>query len=266
MLSLRRPHNRRVVTPGLWQRRGLAWAAALGAAAVGAGSLAAVNWLRDPQHLPIREVRIAGELRHLSPAHVQQAVLAEATGGFFSVDVDRIRAAVLGDPWVREVSVRRVWPDTLVVTVSEQHPLATWGTATLINAEGAVFRPALEQFPAGLPLLTGPEGAQVTLLNRYRQLQAWFAPLGLRVRQVDLNPRRSWRFIVANDPAGGMTLAVGGEIEVIVGRTDFDARVQRLITAWPRTVGAREDEIAAVDLRYTNGFAVRLRRAPPPLS
>ncbi|HTT09150.1 MAG TPA: cell division protein FtsQ/DivIB [Gammaproteobacteria bacterium] len=247
-------------TPSVWRRRGLAWAAAVGVTVALAGTLAAVSWLQDPQHLPIREVRINGELRHLSPVHVQQAVLAEATGGFFSVDVDRIRAAVLGDPWVREVSVRRVWPDTLVVTVSEQHPLAYWGTAALISAEGAVFRPAPEQFPAGLPLLTGPEGAQMTLLNRYRQLQAWFAPLGLSVQQVDLNPRRSWRFTVVNEQAGGgMSVA----IEVVVGRADFDARVQRLITAWPRTVGVRENDIASVDLRYTNGFAVRLRRAPP---
>ncbi len=259
MLSLRRPQNRRLGTPSMWRRRGLIWLATAGVVAAMTGTFAAVRWLDDPKHLPIREVRINGELRHLSPAHVQQAVLAEATGGFFSVDVDRIRTAVLANPWVREVSVRRVWPDTLVVTVSEQHPLAYWGAAALISAGGVVFRPTPEQFPPGLPLLNGPEGAQVSLLNRYRQLQAWFAPLGLRVQQVDLNSRRSWRFTVVNDQGGGGKAG----IEIVVGRTDFDARVQRLITAWPRTVGAREGEIAGVDLRYTNGFAVRPRRAPP---
>lgn len=246
MRGFGRKHNRRLMpTP-----RHAAWAWFLGAfftvGALLAGSFG-LEWMLDPKNLPIREVRVDGEFRRLSPAHLQQVVAAEATGGFFSVDVEAIRAALMSDPWVREVIVRRVWPDALAVTVLEQRAIAYWGDDALINEEGRVFHPHPSTFPAGLFQLRGPPGGETVVLDRYRQLSAWFKPLGLAVASVELSPRRAWGFHLAGGP------------RVVVGRSDFESRVRRFIDTLPQAVGARVLQAEVVDLRYTNGFAVRLR-------
>jgi len=206
----------------------------------------AIMWMLNPQHMPIRSVRVDGEFRHLLPARLRSVVAAEATGGFFNVDVDDIRAAVMADPWVRDVSVRRMWPDALRVTVYEQRAIAYWGSDGLLNERGKVFHAPRATFPPGLVYLSGPAGSEAVVLGRYQQLRSWFRPLGLRVAKVELTPRRAWSF------------AIDGGFRVIVGRNDFEARVQRLVATLPRSP-ERLRESAVIDLRYTNGFAIRPR-------
>ncbi len=48
-------------------------------------------------------------------------------GGFFSVDLQAVRSAVEGLPWVDRVSVKRLWPDRIEETVVVHEPLARWG-------------------------------------------------------------------------------------------------------------------------------------------
>jgi cell division protein FtsQ len=210
----------------------------------------AVAWLLDPHNLPIRSVRIDGEFRHLSATRLRSVVTAEATGGLFSVNVQDIRAALMADPWVRDVSVRRIWPDHLRVTVYEQRAIAYWGETGLLNDRGQVFHPTRASFPLGLVQLRGPAGSEGVVLRRYRQLAQWFRGHGLRIASVALTERRAWSF------------SIDGGFQVIVGRNDFEARVQRLLATLPRAPERFRDG-AVIDLRYTNGFAIRPRTAEP---
>jgi cell division protein FtsQ len=212
---------------------------------LGAGGAATV-WMMNPVNMPLRSVRVDGEFRHLSADRLRQVVASKATGGFFSVDVQAIRAAVMADPWVRDVSVRRIWPDQLRVTIVEQRAIAYWRRDSLLNERGRPFRAPVSTFPVGLVQLAGPDGTEMLVLKRYQQLADWFRPLGLRVNRVELNDRRS------------LTFAIDGAFEVIVGRTDFEARVQRLLSTLPRASDRlRNSEV--IDLRYTDGFAIRPR-------
>jgi cell division protein FtsQ len=214
----------------------------LALAVVGAG----VVWMTDPTHLPLRSVRVDGDFKHLSANRLRQVVGAKATGGFFNVNVRAIRAAVMVDPWVSDVSVRRIWPDQLRVTIYEQRAIAYWGDHSLLSDRGKPFAPPPSTFPVGLVHLAGPQGSEALVVKRYGQLADWFRPLGLRISSVTLNDRRSWSF------------SVDGAFDVIVGRTDFETRVQRLVSTLPRT-SDRLQNSAVIDLRYTDGFAVRPR-------
>jgi cell division protein FtsQ len=249
MLSLRlrrRRQNRRLDTAsagGGWLWFAGAFLAVGGVLATGYG----LRWVLDPANLPLREVRIDGDFARLSPVELQKLLVGEATGGFFDVDVNGIRRVLLKNPWVRDVAVRRVWPDALDITVFEQRAIAAWNSDGLLNEEGGVFRPRPRTFPPGLVRLDGPEGAEAQVLDRYRQLSAWFRPLALTVDRVSLSGRRAWVFQLRDGPL------------VIAGRVDFEARVRRFIDTLPRPGGERLREAAVIDLRYTNGFAVRLR-------
>jgi len=244
MMTLGRARNRRKEPPrqrpwGLYAGGALATCALLLAAY-------SVHWMLNPHNMPIRSVRVDGEFRHLSAERLHQVVAAEATGGFFNVNVQDIRAAVMADPWVRDVAVRRIWPDQLHVTVIEQRAIAYWGDDGLLNDRGQAFNAPRGTFPHGLVQLRGPKGTELQVLNRYRQLANLFRPLGLRVGRVELTDRRAWSF------------TIDGGFHVVVGRTDFEGRVQRLLATLPR-VSDRLQQSEVIDLRYTNGFAIRPR-------
>jgi hypothetical protein len=63
---------------------------------------------------------------------------------------------------------------------------------------------------------------------------------------VQLTPRRAWQ----------VKLDKGPTIEL--GREDIEARLARYIALHERTVGVLKRRIEYVDLRYANGFAVRI--------
>lgn len=199
----------------------------------------------DPSTLPIKQVRIEGEFRQLSTLTLQKLVEDKVRGGFFNIDVTAIREAVLKEPWVYDVSVHRIWPDGLRVSVKEQIAISRWKNKGLLNKDGDLFFPDAASFPAELPILDGPAGMEKLLMSKYQQINLLLEKLNMQLVQLKLNDRRAWTFVLNND------------LRVIVGRSDIDERVTRFIHYVPLGLKEKLAQAKQIDMRYTNGFAVQ---------
>ncbi len=209
-----------------------------------------VRWLLDPQTLPIRHVQISGQFRHLTSAQLQEAVAGTVVGGFFTVNVAAVMRAARTLPWVDTASVRRVWPDTLQLEVAEQVPVARWGEHDLLNRRGERFSPPVDTLPSGLPELRGPDGMEATLTASYYEMSKALAADGLKIKSLVQDPRRSWHVGLENG------------IELRLGHDNAYAHLLRFVRFYPQVLASRANEIATVDLRYTNGFAVAWNHQP----
>ena len=214
-------------------------------------------WAARQPAFAFREVVVAGPLERARGAHLEAVIRNELAGTFFTLNLERARAALGRVPWVRGVALRRHWPGRLEVSVEEHAPLARWNDAALVNAQGEVFA---ADFDGELPAFAGPEGAATEVAARYREWSGMLAPLALTVRDVRLSPRGGWQLTAAG---------AAGPIEIELGRDEPSARLARFVAVWGRTVGALArvgTRIAHVDLRYRNGFAARVpgftERAP----
>src|SRR3979411_2894166 len=65
--------------------------------------------LRSPL-FPIRALACSPGLKHTTPQEIEVAVRGRLASNFFAVELSGIRAAIEQLPWVRRVTVRRVWP------------------------------------------------------------------------------------------------------------------------------------------------------------
>ncbi|OGT34252.1 MAG: hypothetical protein A2W28_07010 [Gammaproteobacteria bacterium RBG_16_51_14] len=204
--------------------------------------------LSNPATLPIKQVRIEGEFFRLAPDRLKIMVTDKVRGGFFNLNVDTVRNVLLANPWVKEVTVQRVWPDGLRVSVSEQVAVARWGQDGLLNPAGEYFAPERETFPDELPELYGPRGTEVLVLNRFDEIQKSLQDTGMKIKNVTLNERRAWQFELDNG------------IRVILGKTDFDLRLKRFRDLVPLGLSGKFSQTELVDMRYTNGFAVRWKQ------
>lgn len=219
-------------------------------ALLGAGGFA-LDYLLEPSRFPVRTVRLGGELAHVDAAEVRDIVLAHTSGGFLRVDVAGLRETIGALPWVREVAVRRVWPDLLEVDVREHRALAQWRAEALVSEEGVLFAPPRSQWPEGLPAFSGPDGSAAGLAQRYREVREILGPIGLTVMYLDLSERRA------------LQLGLGNGLTVLLGRDDPLARLERFVLVYPKALEQHAAEIAQVDLRYTNGFAVAWKKDAP---
>jgi cell division protein FtsQ len=219
---------------------------------LGAILLGGVGWgvaqLHDPATLPIRTVVIEGDLRHLDRTELEHTATPVVRGGFFTVDVAAVRAALVALPWVEAATVRRVWPDTLLVTVREQVPVARWGDKALVNARGRVFSPDPASFPEGLTQLRGPEGMAAQVLAEHKRMNAALGALGREVRMLELDGRRAW------------SLELDDGIRVVLGRSEVNERLGRFVRLWTEALAEQAERIENVDARYTNGLAVRWKQ------
>ncbi len=210
------------------------------------GALSTIGIERSPvaQWLPLETVRFDGDLDRLREEDLRRALSDHLAGGFLGVDVAAIRHSVERLPWVDTAITRRVWPDTLQITLTEQQPVARWGGVALMNARAQVFQP--RELPGlSLPDLTGPPGSAARVLETYRNLQAVLEPLGMSLAAVTLDERRAW------------TLRLAGGGQIYLGREAPHARLSRLAAAWSLIPEAQTRQLAAADLRYPNGFALR---------
>ena len=217
--------------------------------------VAAAVWLVRVPALPVRQVVFAEELPHTRRAELEQALPAALKGNFFSLNLEAVRGTLERLPWVRKVELRRVWPARLEVKIEEHRPVARWGEGRgeLVNTFGEVFAataPAAEM--AVLPMLYGPAGTAPELLKRYAEFVGNFQQLGQRPVHVTLSPRLAWQLRLES----GMVVEMGREQP----KSPVATRLQRFIEAYPETVGRRPVRPSVVDLRYPNGFAMRVDR------
>lgn len=197
-------------------------------------------------HLPafaLREVRVNGTLAHVTGDQIEAIVKRELNGNFITLKLAAVRASFEKLPWVRQVQVRRQWPDRLEITLEEHLPLARWGAAALVNSYGEVFQAA---YDGKLPLFVGPDGAAKEVAIQYDYFRRTLAAIGRVPLWVQVSPRRAWQIQLED----GLTLELG--------REQVEGRLARFVAAYERTLGQLGRRIDYVDLRYANGFAVRI--------
>lgn len=203
-----------------------------------------VFWCLDPAHFPISSIRFIGERKYLSQHELQNVIFAEVKTGFFGLKVSSLQQHLLSLPWIKQVDVRKVWPNQLVIHFEEHEPAARWGDKGVISDMGALFYPELSKVDVELPKLQGPEGRAPLVWQQFLVMEETLAPLNLTITHLTLAPRGAWHLQLSNG------------ITVILGTNDILMRLQRFVHAYEKQLHMRHTEMAYVDLRYTSGMAI----------
>lgn len=175
-------------------------------------------------------------------------VIGRLSGDFFSLDVNLVRSEFQALPWVRQVEVKRLWPGRLRVILEEHVPAAAWNDMAVMDRYGEVY-PA-RPWP-GLPKVYAPEGAEVEVARRFGQFAALLKGTPWHIERIEINRRDSWQ------------LGLNDGLVLILGREQLAERLERFARFYPQALalapsGHGPAAFKRVDLRYPNGFAVRV--------
>lgn len=211
-------------------------------------------WLLQLPLFGLRAIRIDNELSHNNAVTLRANVAGRLAGNFFTVDLHQTKLAFESVPWVRLAVVRRDFPNRLRVHIEEHEPAALWGLdddARLVNSHGEVFEVNQGDVEAeNLPRLVGPREQSRQVLATYRRLAPLFESLDTPLAQLELTGRGSWRGRLEN----GAVIEIGqGSLE------ELTERVKRFISTVQQTSSRFGRNIESADLRYPNGYALRLR-------
>jgi cell division protein FtsQ len=203
---------------------------------------------------PFREYVIEGDFKYLEQAEIGEVLAPFMGDDFVTLPLQTLRIQLEALPWVAGADLQRDWPDTLVLALEEQQPVARWGGAMLINRQGALFEPREARGVDSLPQLDGPVGAQAEVMARYVDLGRILGARDLAPRSLRLSARGSW----STDLWDG--------VELVIGRHRVEEKLQRFLALYDRVLEQYLPDIERIDLRYQNGVAVRWRSGTGPVA
>lgn len=202
-----------------------------------------LSWLEDKQRVPLQQVLVSGKTAWLDVSQVEKQIRRTQPVSFFQIDVNQAHQDIEALPWVYQASVRKQWPDTLLVYVIEQQPVARWNGDMLLNRFGGAFTPDMDIHQLPLPNLYGPGGSELTALQGYKAMQGLLKRSGLKIEELFLSERYAWNIKLDNG------------INLNLGRKEFMDRLQRFIDVFP-LLKKQNKSVSYVDLRYDTGLAV----------
>lgn len=240
----------------MWNKPQLMTAVAdlLLAAAAAALLVAATVWFTRLPHFKLSQVVVTHELAEVKRADVERALAGLLRGNFFSVNVEALRQSLEKLSWVRHAEVRRRWPSSLEVRIEEHQPVARWGEggSQLVNTHGEVFAAAMS-VPRALPTLRGPLAVAPEMLAHYHEAVDLLRPIGRSPRALTVSSRLAVQLQLDD----GMLVELGRQ-QVKLPLRD---RLQRFVDHYPSVLSVAKVRPSVVDMRYPNGFALRLAAA-----
>jgi cell division protein FtsQ len=210
---------------------------------------AVIGWMHDANRLPLSRLVLSGERHYTTNDDIRQAILSLGPPGtFMTQDVNIIQRQIERLPWIKQVSVRKQWPDELKIHVVEYVPFAHWNDLRLVDVEGNPFSLPPERISKlKMPLLYGPEGSEQDVLQGYESMNEKLSASRFVLQAVSMTARHSWQ------------LTLDSDIRLELGRDDRIGRLQRFINLYPKLrqqAMTDNKRISYVDLRYDSGAAV----------
>lgn len=194
---------------------------------------------------PLSRVTVEGEFLYVSKERTSEIISAELDDDFLQLDLMRLKQVLESDPWIENAALGRRWPDTLLVRIVEQKPIARWGERGFMNQRGEIIQVESTAQLGDLPGLYGAESDAGRVMQQYQELSRLLRTRGLEVIALRCDDKQAWR----------MTLK--GDIEIVIGRDQVMEKVRRFLTVYDQHLHRYWLDVKSIDVRYTNGIAVQ---------
>ncbi|OBW91343.1 cell division protein FtsQ/DivIB [Gallibacterium salpingitidis] len=171
--------------------------------------------------------------------------------GYFGQDVESIEKMFESLSWIKSISIRKIWPAQLNISVTEYIPAAKWNDVNYLTSDGTIFSlPKGKINDDNLPHLSGPDFQGVTVLKTWYDLSKILQGKNITLKFVTIDDRGSWNVTLSND------------IILKLGRGEWKDKIDRFLTIYPQIEIPENKKIAYIDLRYNTGAAVSFADAP----
>lgn len=217
---------------------------------------AAATWAVRHPVWSVRAITVYGDVTHQNAvtfrAHLVPQMKSSLAASFLTVDLHQVKQLFESVPWVRHAVVQREFPNRLRVTLQEHEAVAWWGesgSGQLVNRDGEVFDASPDDSDS-LPVLAGPDPQSAAVWQLYQGLLPELARLELGLARLELTERGSWRAELDN----------GARIELGRGEpAELTERMHRFTATLSQLTERYAGALQSVDLRYPNGYALRMR-------
>jgi cell division protein FtsQ len=250
----RKPINWRPILT--WFSRGIGVTAVC--AALGFGGVRLYRMVSRTTWLALETIEVS-PLKRLTREEVVALAGVKPGDSMLGLKLNFVVAQLSKNPWIEQVQVRRYFPHTLSISLSERTPqaVANVGCLYYLDAKGKLFKSLADGDRLDYPLITGvseddlekdPEGSKEALKNALALIDSLKAGAVFGLEEVSE---------IHYDKGYGFTLfTMQGGVPVKLGSGGFNEKLARLSGIY-RQLKPQMQELDYIDLDYGDRIIVK---------
>jgi len=206
---------------------------------------------KDEPLFSLKNIKIKGASQ-LTDGEIMRRAYPFLKESIFKTEVDKVKDAVLAHPFVKEVSIKRLYPFSLVIEVKEKVASALWvsqaGDIQVLDENGVPFRELSKEDTRNMFVVHAKD--QASAKSVFNQVNGWIREGAIKKDSISE--------VVYNE--GSITLINLAEgVEIILGKEDQKARLKRA-TQVLEDVRKRGLRIRCIDARFDKGAIIKERK------
>ena len=198
------------------------------------------------KYFPIKSVQVLGKMQYISEVSVKNILNKNISGGFFNINIKTIQQQILNIPGVSSVSIKRIWPDKLLVKLRERQVIAIWKDNFLVSPIGFIFEYSNVGDLTRLPRLYCEKKYLIKVIHMLNMMN--------KIIYTENNSNLDLKSLSYS--SGNVIIKFKNEIINLGSENIFD-RLKLFLKYRPMLI---EKDIKntplKVDMRYPNGFSV----------
>jgi len=198
----------------------------------------------------LKSIKISGA-EQLKEKDIMSKVSPFLRESLLKIDALKMKDAITSHPFVKEVSIKRVFPFSIVIDVREKKPSALWvngeGEVFVLDETGSPYRGLVKGDEKGMFIINAKDKGDVKSV--FKEVNGW---IGQNIIGKDALSEVSYN-------EGNLTI-FGGEngVEIILGKEDQGKRLKRAMAVF-EDAKKRGLLIKCIDARFERGAYIKER-------
>ena len=189
---------------------------------------------------PVDEVEIKSTSSNYDNEKINDIVVSIQGKDLLSLDLSHIKKKIKSDGWIKDVEIKKSFPNKLTIIIIPQQAYAIYNSKIMMT-DGTIIQTS--PLPSDLPIITDYTHDRLSSMD--------ITILSVRLLQkIDLDIKE----IVIHDSL----IKVFTSTNILISdRDNFEINLNRLVLSFPDLQKLFENDIKSIDMRYSNGFAIK---------
>ena len=202
--------------------------------------LSLILYLSDSFVYPIEEVEITSTTSNYDTEKINDIVASIQGQDLLSLDLGDIKRSIRSDDWIRDVEIKKSFPDTLEIIIIPQQPFAIYNSKIMMM-DGSVI--GARSLPIDLPIIIDHTNDSQSSMNTMILTVKLLQKIDLDIKKVEIHDSLIKVFTSTN--------------MLISDRVNYEVNLNRLVISFQDLKKLFKREIKSIDMRYSNGFAIK---------
>ncbi len=202
--------------------------------------LSLILYISDYFVYPIEEVEITSTTSNYDTEKINDIVVSIHGQDLLSLDLSDIKRNIRSDDWIRDVKIKKSFPDTLEIIIIPQQPYAIYNSK-IMTIDGTVIGASSMQLD--LPIIIDHTNDSQSSMNTMILTGKLLKKIDLDIKKIEIHDSIIKVFTSANI--------------LISDRVNYENNLNRLVVTFHDLQKLFKREIKSIDMRYSNGFAIK---------